>query len=122
MNDYPSRTIGEPPMHTMLRRRRQELKLLQADVAEALALTPEAVTLWESGRRRMELSKIQRVARALQLNPKDLCFRALQEYHPAFYATIFGPRDSIQTNIGPTISTPYTVRAAAVSVTAQNRS
>ena len=34
----------------------------QAEVAEALNVSPEAVTLWESGRRRMELSKIPRLA------------------------------------------------------------
>ena len=91
MNDYPCFT-GEPPLHMLLRRRREELNLRQADVAESLNVTPEAVTLWEGGHRRMELSKIPRLARTLQIDPKELCIKALQEYHPAFFQTLFGPR------------------------------
>ena len=58
MNDYPCFT-SEPPLNMLLRRRREELNLRQADVAESLNVTPEAVTLWEGGHRRMELCKIR---------------------------------------------------------------
>ena len=100
MNDYPCFT-SEPPLHILLRRRRQELHMIQADVAERLAVTPEAVTLWEGGHRRMELSKIPRLARALQIDPKELCAKALQEYHPAFFQTLFGPRIVEPASISP---------------------
>jgi len=100
-DDYPCRTTSEPPLHTLLRRRRQELSLLQADVAEALNVSPEAVTLWESGRRRMELAKLPRIAAALQLDARELCIRALAEFHPAFYNTLFGPRAEAPATIIP---------------------
>ena len=100
-DDYPSRTTGDPPLHTLLRRRRQELNLRQADIAEALNVSAEAVTLWESGRRRMELSKIPRIAEALQLDARDLCIQALAEFHPGFHATLFGPRDEEPVSIHP---------------------
>src|ERR1035438_7172251 len=78
--DYPSRTSCEPPLHTQLRRRGQELGLVQADIAAALNVSDGAVTLWESGRRRMELSKIPRLAEALQLDARELCIQALAEF------------------------------------------
>jgi transcriptional regulator with XRE-family HTH domain len=99
--DYPSRTSCEPPLHIQLRRRRQELSLVQADVAAALNVSDGAVTLWESGRRRMELSKIPRLAEALQLDAKELCIQALAEFHPAFYNTLFGPRAEGRVSIHP---------------------
>jgi transcriptional regulator with XRE-family HTH domain len=101
MNDYPCRTSCEPPLHTQLRRRRQELSLRQADVAEALNVSPEAVTLWESGRRRMELAKLPRIAEALRLDARELCIQALAEFHPAFFRTLFGPRDAEPVSIHP---------------------
>jgi transcriptional regulator with XRE-family HTH domain len=100
MRDNPCRKVGEPPLHTLLRRRRQELSLLQADIAEALNVSPECVTLWECGRRRMELSKIPRLARALHIDPRALCAKALAEFHPAFYATLFA-HDAAPANIQP---------------------
>ena len=93
MLDYPSRTTAEPPLHLLLRRRRQELKLLQADVADAVGVTPEAVVMWEGARRRMELSRLPRIAAALQLDARDLCTRALAEFHPSVHAILFGPRE-----------------------------
>ena len=100
-DDYPCRTTGEPPLHTQLRRRRQELSLVQADIAAALNVSDGAVTLWESGRRRMELSKIPRLAEALQLDARELCIQALAEFHPGFYATLFGPRHEERVSIPP---------------------
>ena len=102
MNEsYPSVTTVDPPLHILLRRRRQELHMIQAEVAERLDVTPEAVTLWEGGHRRMELSKIPRLARALQIDPKELCIKALQEYHPAFFQALFGPRTAEPASISP---------------------
>ena len=74
-------TIPSPgvPLHILLRRRREELKLLQSDVAEALHVRPECVGLWEAGRRRMELCKIPRLAAVLQIDPQQLCAKALAE-------------------------------------------
>jgi hypothetical protein len=38
----------------------------------------------------MELSKLPRIAEALQLDAKDLCAKALSEFHPLLYAALFG--------------------------------
>ncbi len=86
----PTIPSPEVPLHILLRRRREELKLLQSDVAEALRVRPECVGLWEAGRRRMELCKIPRLAAVLQIDPQQLCAKALAEFHPAFYITLFG--------------------------------
>ena len=51
---------------------------------------PECIVLWESGRRRMDLSKLPRIAAALQLDVKELCAKALAEFYPLFYASLFG--------------------------------
>src|SRR3954452_16664242 len=71
MNENPTITAIEIPLHILLRRRRQELKLVQSKVAEALHVSPECVTLWEAGRRRMDLSKLPRIALVLQLDPPN---------------------------------------------------
>jgi transcriptional regulator with XRE-family HTH domain len=99
MNDYPGYT-AEPPLYMRLRRRREELRLRQLDVAEALDVTPEAVTLWESGRRRVELNKLPRLARVLREDPREFCIKALQEYCPAFAQGIFGPHNCDATDMG----------------------
>jgi transcriptional regulator with XRE-family HTH domain len=83
-------TVESAPLHVVLRRRREELHLIQAQIAERLHVTPECVVLWECGRRRPELSKLPRLAEALQLDPKQLCERALAEFHPPVYETLFG--------------------------------
>jgi transcriptional regulator with XRE-family HTH domain len=77
-------------LHIMLRRRREALLLTQAAIAELLEVTPECVCCWESGRRRMELNKIPRIADALHLDPRELCLKALAEFHPRFNAALFG--------------------------------
>jgi len=101
LESYPSVTTIDPPLHILLRRRRKELHMIQAHVAAALNVSPEAVTLWESGRRRMELSKIPRLAEALQLDARELCIQALAEFHPTFFHTLFGPRDEQPVRIHP---------------------
>ena len=96
MNENPNITATKVPLHILLRRRRKELGLVQAEVAEAIHVSPECVTLWESGKRRMHLSKLPRIATVLQLDPKELCTKALLEYHPLFHATLFGDRPVVQ--------------------------
>ena len=76
------------PLHMLLRHRRHELKLTQAEVAHALNVTPECIVVWENGRRRMELSKLPRIAGALRLDPKELCAKALAEFYPAVFAVL----------------------------------
>ncbi len=87
MNENPTITTTEP-LHVLLRRRREELGLFQAEIAKAVHVSPECITLWEAGRRRPELSKIPRVAEILELDVKEVCARALAEYHPAFYVAL----------------------------------
>ena len=92
MNQNSTVTTTEgPPLHILLRRRREELSLLQVQVAEVLHVSPECITQWECGRRRMELSKLPRIAEVLQLDAKKLCAKALAEFHPLVYAALFGP-------------------------------
>ena len=99
MSQNSTATIIEvPPLHILLRRRREQLSLLQAQIAEALHVTPECIGQWESGRRRMELGKLPRIAEALQLNAKDLCAKALLEFHPLVHAALFG-HDTAPVNI-----------------------
>lgn len=88
MNRQRNRTTM--PFHKILRRRRQELRLNQAHIAEAMQITPVAVGLWEGGRRRMELDKLPRIAEILQLEKRDLCLAALHQFHPRLYAELFG--------------------------------
>ena len=97
MNENPTNIVTDPPLHILLRRRREELSLLQADIAAALHVSPECVTMWEAGRRRMELCKLPRLAAALQIDAKQLCAKALAEFHPAFYDTLFS--SGVKTNI-----------------------
>ncbi len=89
---------SEEPVNILLRRRRLELGLLQSEVAEELNVSVEAVTHWESGRRRMDLAKLPSLAAALDIDPKELCTKALSEFHPLFFATLFGDCGVEQTN------------------------
>ncbi len=89
MAENPDSPLTAAPLHVFLRQRRLELNLMQAEIAEILNVTPECVGMWECGRRRMELDKLPRLADALQMNRKELCARALREFHPAVYTTIF---------------------------------
>ena len=90
MNENPNATsMEEVPLRILLRQHRLELRLTQAQIAEALHVSPEAITNWESGRRRMELSKLPALAAALHLDPKKLRVKALAEFHPAFCAVLF---------------------------------
>ena len=90
MSQNQTATTTAVPLHVLLRRRREELSLLQAQIAAALHVTPECIGQWECGRRRMELSKLPRIAEALQLDAKELCAKALSEFHPLVYAALFG--------------------------------
>lgn len=66
------------------------MRLNQAQIAAELNVGPESVCLWETGRRRIELDKLPRLAAALQLNAADLCRLALFERHPSLYGALFG--------------------------------
>jgi transcriptional regulator with XRE-family HTH domain len=98
MNQNSTATTTEVPLHTLLRRRRQELSLFQTQVAEALHVSPECVGLWECGRRRMELCKLPRIAEVLHLDARKLCAKALAEFHPVLFAALFG-QDASPANI-----------------------
>ena len=51
--------------------------------------------------RRMEPSKLPRIAAVLQLDAKELCAKALAEFHPLFYNTLF-VHEVAPANIQPT--------------------
>ena len=78
------------PLSTLIRRRRNLLRLKQQQVADVLRVGPEAVGHWERGKRRIELDKLPRLAAVLQLNAQDVCRVALREFHPALYHALFG--------------------------------
>ena len=92
---YPIVPCPDTPLHILIRRRREELHLTQAHVAEALHVRPESVTLWEAGRRRMELCKLPRIAAVLQMNAQQLCAKGLVEYHPSFFMSLFAGYPSV---------------------------
>jgi len=92
----PNPPTAAEPLHALIRRRRQELHLPQAELAEALHVTPECIVRWECGQRRMELSKLPRLAAALQIDAKELCAKALAEFHPSVYAALFGGASSVR--------------------------
>lgn len=78
------------PLSALLRSRRDTLRLRQHQIGDALRVRPESVGYWERGKRRIELDKLPRLAKILQLNPQDLCRMALREFHPALYHALFG--------------------------------
>jgi len=78
------------PLTTLIRRRRNTLRLKQQQIADVLRVGPEAVGHWERGKRRIELDKLPRLAAVLQLNAQDVCRVALREFHPALYLALFG--------------------------------
>lgn len=81
------------PLNLLLRRRREELGLRQIDIGEALNVSGECVGQWETGRRRMELGKLPRLAAVLKMDARNLCIRALAEFHPALYEALVGSCD-----------------------------
>ena len=87
MNETNNRSVS---FAEFLHQRRTALRLRQAEIAAELRVEPETVGHWESGRRRMGLDKIPRMAAVLQVEGKDLCRRALAEWHPRFHDTLFG--------------------------------
>ena len=95
MNATP---IPEVPLHILMRRRRQELSLTQADLAEELSVTAECISQWEAGRRRMELSRLPHIGEVLKLDPRELCAKALAEFYPLFHASLFGERTIAHSN------------------------
>lgn len=66
----------------VLRRRRLELDLRQADVARACGVTPEAICLIECGKRLPDFDRLPLLAEALSLDLKELYDLALQERTP----------------------------------------
>lgn len=87
MNTINDRSVS---LSRLLRQRRAALQLKQAQVATELHVQPESVGHWETGRRRMELDKLPRIAGILRLNEADVCRLAQFEWHPRLYATLFG--------------------------------
>ncbi len=55
-----------------IRRRREALNLSQAEVARRVGATPQAISLWELGERRIRAEFLTRLAQALECSPHDL--------------------------------------------------
>jgi transcriptional regulator with XRE-family HTH domain len=73
----------------LIRRRREELNLTRAEVAEQIGVTTDAITLVELGYRRLDLDRVPALADALKLNRRHLCRQALQERAPQLYRQLF---------------------------------
>jgi len=89
MKNVSNRSV---PFCEWIRRRRLQLRLKQSQIADELRVTEESIAHWESGRRRPELNKIPRLAAALHVDPRELCRKVLDEWHPAFYDSLFTDR------------------------------
>ena len=87
MNESNDRSVS---FFRLLRQRRLALHIRQSEIAAELHVSAEIVSHWEAGRRRMELDKVPRLAEILRLDAKDLCRRALCEWHPRFHDSLFG--------------------------------
>jgi len=102
-----------------IRRRRLQLHLKQSQIAEELRVTEECIAHWESGRRRPELNKIPRLAAVLKISSRDLCRKALDEWHPAFYDGLFTDRPQRMTSLenassGPKLLPPGSSESSAL--------
>jgi transcriptional regulator with XRE-family HTH domain len=117
---YPIVPSPDTPLNILLRRRREELKLSQAEVAEALRVRPESVCLWESGRRRLELCKVPRLAVFLKLDPQSLCAKALAEYHRHFFISLFPDYPTVPAKYPP-VQSLEALRCSPDSVAARNK-
>ena len=71
-----------------LARCRERLDKTQAQVAECCAVTPEAISQFESGRRKPRLALLPRLAQALQVDRRLLARFALESRAPEFYAAL----------------------------------
>jgi hypothetical protein len=66
------------------------INLLQAGGEQQSLFLISQFKKWEDGSRRMELSKLPRIAKALQLDAKALCAKALAEFYPLFHEALLG--------------------------------
>ena len=79
----------------VLKHRRQELGLLQPDIARAIGVkSADFISLVESGQRSMDLNRIPALARVLKLNAKDLVLLAIHEQWPEAAAVLTAGRTS----------------------------
>ena len=66
-------TVSKAISAAVIRQRRQQLNLTQAEVADKLGVTADCITLAELGYRRLDLDRMQALADALNLNRRQLC-------------------------------------------------
>lgn len=73
----------------LIRQRREELHLTQQQVADVLDVSPDFLSLVESGERRLSLDNVALLAHALAITPSFLCRLALHERSPFFFQALF---------------------------------
>ena len=79
----------------MLKDRRQQLGLLQPDIARAIGVkSGDFISLVESGQRSMDLNRIPALARVLKLNAKNLVLMAIHDQWPEAAAVLTAGRAS----------------------------
>jgi transcriptional regulator with XRE-family HTH domain len=82
-------------LREVLKHRRQELGLLQPDIARAIGLkSADFISLVESGQRSVDLNRIPALARILKLNAKDLVLMAIHEQWPEAAVVLTSGRTS----------------------------
>ncbi len=83
----------EGPFSQFVRQRRLFLNLTQEEVADAVGVTPEQITLVEAGKRRLELDRVHLLADRLHVERQMLCRQALWERAPMLYQNLFSAVD-----------------------------
>jgi transcriptional regulator with XRE-family HTH domain len=73
----------------LIRHRREELSLTQAEVAGKIGVTADCITLVELGYRRLDLDRIPTLADALKLDRRHLCREALKARAPQLYQELY---------------------------------
>lgn len=75
----------------IIRGRRTELDLKQADVARAVGVgSPDYISMLESGNRQLDLDRVPALAKVLKLDPRELTSLALLEQFPIAAAALGG--------------------------------
>ncbi len=86
---------GLKSLAEVLKHRRQELSLLQPDIARAIGVkSADFISLVESDQRSMDLNRIPALARVLKLNAKDLVLLAIHEQWPEAAVVLTAGRTS----------------------------
>jgi transcriptional regulator with XRE-family HTH domain len=90
----------------LIRSQREKQGISMKELADRIGFSsPEAISMVETGRRRLALNLIPRLAEILNLDTADLSRRALKDFAPALYAALFGMEIKSREEVGSLEST-----------------